>query len=299
VHVPAIAAALERGFSVLCDKPLAPDLNSARLLQELAVRPDTLVGLTYTYCGYGSVREARLRISRGDIGRVRKIHVRYTQGWLTEPVERQGNLQAAWRTDPAKAGPCGCMSDIGVHAQHLVEFVTGDRIAQLSADIASIVPGRILDDDGAVMFRMDNGARGVLIASQICAGDDNRLELDIYGETGGLHWAQEQPEQLELRWHDGRFERVRAAAGRTWGSRLPAGHPEGYIEAFANLYRAFAIRLAAHKRGVAPPADLTHVPGLQEGLRSLAFVDAVWQSSRASGTWQQVSSAPWNGSVAA
>lgn len=277
-HLPAARAALAAGLPVLCDKPLTATFAEARLLA-VAVRDAGLpFGVTYTYSGYPMVREARDRIAAGALGTVRKVVVEYPQGWLAGDAEGK---QAEWRLDPARAGEGGCIADIGTHAFQLAEFVTGLRVTRLLADLAAIVPGRQLDDDAAVLLRFGNGARGVLLASQIETGELNGLRIRVYGDRGGLVWRQEDQTNLMLHRPDGSSVILRAgtavgeAARRA--SRTPGGHPEGYLEAFANIYRDFARQL----RGEPGCA----VPGIEEGLRGMAFVSTAVAASRDARGW--------------
>ncbi len=284
-HAAITGAALDCGFAVLCEKPLAHDLAAAR---SLALRgADPLLAVAYTYLGYPMVHELRALVANGAIGALRRVAVHYLQGWLAEPVE--ADLPgAAWRTDPAQAGISGCFGDIGVHAQSLVEFTTGERIARVLADITTVVPGRRLDDDGATLFRLGSGVRGTLTASQVCAGEQNRLEIALFGETGALRWAQERPFEIELSDAVGRSTRIGAVPAlltspvATGLLRLPGGHPEGYIEALANIYRTMADRLRDRSGAHAMP-----LPDAALGARGLAFTQAVVASS-AAGTWRDV-----------
>lgn len=277
-HLPAARAVLAAGLPILCDKPVTATLAEARELA--AVLADTRLpfGITYTYSGYPMVREARERIAAGELGAVRKIVVEYPQGWLAGEAEGK---QAEWRLDPARAGEGGCIGDIGTHAFHLAEFVTGLRVTRLFADLAAVVPGRKLDDDVAVLLRFDNGARGVLLASQIETGELNGLRIRVYGDKGGLVWRQEDQTNLVLHRIDGGSEIIRAgaAAGETArsASRTPGGHPEGYLEAFANIYRDFARQLRG-ETGFA-------VPGIEDGLRGMAFVSVAVAGSREATGW--------------
>lgn len=285
LHLPAARAALEAGVPVLSDKPMTATLAEAKQLAAVVAGTGRSYALTYTYTGYPLVREARARVAAGEIGTVRKVVVEYAQGWLAEPVERSGSKQAEWRVDPARAGAGGCIGDIGVHAFNLAEFVAGDRVNAISPDLAAVVPGRRLDDDVSVLLRFANGARGVLIASQISIGELNGLRLRIYGDRGSLDWRQEEPNTLTLHRLDGRTEVVRAGdaslgpAARA-ATRVPGGHPEGYLEAFANIYRDFAAWLSEGKR---PDA----IQGVEEGVRSMAFVEAAVAGSRAGGGWSK------------
>jgi predicted dehydrogenase len=277
-HLPAARAALEAGYPVLCDKPMTATLAQGRELAGVVAACGLPFGLTYSYSGYPLVREARARIAAGEIGAVRKVVVEYPQGWLAAPSQGK---QAQWRTDPAQAGEGGCISDIGTHAFHLAEFVTGLRVTRLLADLGCVVPDRLLDDDVAVLLRFDNGARGVLLASQVEVGELNGLRIRVYGETGGLVWRQEDPNSLTVHHLDGRSEVVRAGTvigpAARQASRTPGGHPEGYLEAFANLYRDFARQLRGE------PGSLT--PGVEEGLRGMAFVNTAVAASRDQRGW--------------
>lgn len=281
-HLPAARAALAAGIPVISDKPATATLTEARMLAALVAEAGLPYALTYTYSGYPLAREARARIAAGALGAIRKVVVGYPQGWLAG--EAKGK-QAEWRVDPARAGEGGCIADIGVHAFHLAEFVTGLKVTKLLADLGAVVPGRLLDDDCSVLLRFDNGARGVLLASQIEVGELNGLRIRVYGETGGLIWRQEAPNSLTLHHGDGRAEIVRAAdtslspaaASRT---RTPGGHPEGYLEAFANLYRDFAALL----RGEG--AD--HLPGIADGVRGMAFIATAVAASRDGRGWTEL-----------
>lgn len=272
LHFEVSAAALRAGMHVISDKPATRDLAEARDLAAAVRASGRLYGLTHTYTGYPMVREAREIVRRGDLGAVRKVVVEYQQGWLSRPLERDGDKQAGWRADPALAGAGGCIGDIGVHAFNIAEFVTGLSVERLCADLASVVPGRVLDDDCNVLLRFAGGARGVLVASQICAGARNGLKLQVYGEKGGLTWRHERPDELTIDWLDRPTQTLHAASGYLGetaraGSRIPTGHPEGFIEAFANLYRDFAEAVAAGR------SDAGLVPGIAEGLRGMAFVE--------------------------
>jgi Predicted dehydrogenases and related proteins len=278
-HLPAARAALEAGIAVMSDKPATATLEEARELAEVVAGAAVPYVLTYTYSGYPLVREARARIAAGDIGRVTKVIVEYPQGWLATAADSK---QAAWRLDPKRAGPGGCIADIGVHAFHLVEFVTGLRVTQLLADLGSVVPGRMLDDDCQLLLRFDNGARGALLASQIMIGERNGLRLRIHGDRGGIDWRQESPNMLVVHHSDGRTELVQAGdaslgVDATAGLRTPGGHPEGYLEAFANLYRDFATLL----RGGEAPL----LPGMADGLRGMALIETAVHASRDESGW--------------
>ena len=281
LHAPMAIAALDAGFHVLSEKPMAMNLAEAQQIAAAVRRSGRHYALAFTYSGYPLVAEARARVARGDFGRIRLVQVEYAQGWLSAPIDAGGNKQAEWRTDPARAGLGGCLGDIGTHAFQLAEHVSGLRVESLSADLTIHVPGRRLDDDVAALLRFENGARGTLKASQIAAGEENGLKLRIHGETGGLEWAQMEPNTLTLRWLDRPAEILRTGGpglcpetmART---RTPAGHPEGYIEAFANLYSALARTL----RG-----EPSWFPGLEDGLRTMAFVEAMIANSSGDAKW--------------
>ena len=289
-HFPIAKAALEAGFHVMSDKPATFDLDQAKALAKLVAARDLVYGLTHNYTGYPMVKEARHLVRSGVFGKVRRVVVEYVQGWLAEREEATGNKQAEWRTDPARSGAAGCMGDIGTHGENLAEYVTGLRIASLCADLTTFVPGRALEDDGNVLLRFDGGARGVLFASQIAVGEENGLKLRVYGETGGLEWAQMEPNSLLVRWPDRPLE-VRRAGGpgvspaATDATRLPAGHPEGFLEAFAVLYRNFAATLAARRAGRKPTAEEQDFPTIGDGVRGMAFVETVVASAAAGAKW--------------
>ncbi len=295
LHAPAAIAALDAGFHVMSDKPMALDLSEAQTIAAAVARSDRLYGLTFTYSGYPLVEEARVLVARGDLGAIRLVQVEYSQGWLSEPLDRDGNKQAEWRTDPARAGLGGCLGDIGTHAFHLAEHVSGLAVEELSADLTTHVSGRRLDDDLTALLRLQGGARGVLKASQIAAGDENGLSLRVHGEKGGLEWSQMEPNTLTLRWLDRPVEVLRAGGPGLAPStiallRTPSGHPEGYIEAFANLSRGFAraVRAGATAPGERGAADW--FPGLADGLRTMAFVEAVIANAAGREKWTSIDS---------
>jgi predicted dehydrogenase len=280
-HFPIARAALAAGLDVMSEKPATATLSEALRLRSMLRDSTSRYGLTYTYCGYPMIREARHLVRCGKLGRVRKVVVEYSQGWLARPVEREGNPQAAWRADPALAGAGGCSGDIAVHAFHLAEFVTGLAVTEMCADLGTVVAGRTLDDDCNALLRFDNGARGVLHATQIATGNRNDLQIRVWGDAGGLQWRQESPDRLELLWPEQPAQVLHAGSpylsepARRY-SRLPPGHPEGFIEALANLYRDFA---SAIRGGT--PLDATNVPGIEDGVRGLRFVEQAIAASRA------------------
>jgi predicted dehydrogenase len=283
VHLPAASAAIGAGIAVMSDKPMTATLAEARALAALVADASVPYRLTYTYTGYPLVREARRLVAEGALGRVRKVVVHYSQGWLAEPIERAGSKQAEWRADPARSGEGGCIADIGVHAFNLAEFVSGLRVERICADLNTMVPGRALDDDCNMLLRFAGDVPGALISSQIAVGDLNGLALSIYGEKAALHWRQEAPNALTLNHLDGRSETIRAGVEQIGtdaraATRVPPGHPEGYLEAFANLYRDFATLLRGE-------GDAPLLPGAEDGLRGMALVSTAVESSRAGAGW--------------
>lgn len=291
LHAPVAEAALQHGFHVLMDKPATLTLAEALALRERVASSGLLFGLTHTYTGYPLVKEARERIAQGALGKIRKVLVEYTQGWLaTEPDA--DNKQAAWRLDPQRAGASCCMGDIGVHAANLVEYVTRLKILEVCADLTSFVSGRVLDDDGSMLLRLSDDARGVLTASQVCVGEENGLRIKVFGEQGGLEWAQQEPNTLWLKWPDRPTEMLRTggaylgAAAQT-NTRTPMGHPEGYIEAFANIYRGFAGAVVAHGTGVAAMTAMqaADVPDIDVAVRGMAFIEQAVAASASEQKW--------------
>ena len=281
VHFPVAKAALEAGFHVLSDKPATLNLQEAKDLAEIVYKSGLSYGLTHTYLGYPLVSAARQIIAEGGIGKVRKVFAEYIQGWLAEPID---NKQADWRTDPARSGASGCMGDIGTHAHNLVEYVTGKTMTHVAADLTIFVDGRRLDDDGSALFRMEDGVKGTLSASQVCVGKENSLSFRIYGEKGGLEWYQEEPNTLIRTYLDRPTEIIRSANAYLPDSvqaqyRTPAGHPEGYIEAFANVYLEFADALRT-EGGVKA--------GMDAALRGMAFVEALVDSSNNNSAWTEI-----------
>jgi predicted dehydrogenase len=290
LHFPAAKCALEHGFPVLSDKPATFNLAEAKELGEIVKRCGLPYGLTHNYTGYPLIKEAREIVRSGKLGKIRKVVVEYPQGWLATRLEESGQKQAAWRTDPTKSGAAGCIGDIGTHAENLAEYVTGLKIRELAADLTSFVEGRALDDDGNVLLRFDNGAKGVLHASQISVGEENNLSLRVYGELGGIEWHQKEPNTLLVKSSDRPVEVWRTGMGylgtqAAANTRTPAGHPEGYLEAFANIYRHFANHLRAVIDGTTPdPASLDY-PKIEDGIRGMAFIEAVVESSHHNARW--------------
>jgi predicted dehydrogenase len=290
LHAPVARAFLEQGIHVICDKPMTTRLADADELLALAQGRNLLFMVTHTYSGYPLVRHARELVRNGDLGDIRVVQVEYAQDWLAEPLERSGQKQAAWRTDPERAGPAGALGDIGTHAFHLAQFVTGLDVDQLAAELTTFVPGRALDDHVQVMLRFKNGARGALWASQVATGCANRLQLRVFGSCAALHFDQESPEQLLFTRLGEPTQIMRRGATPVGGdaamaTRLPSGHPEGYFEAFAQLYADFALAWAA--RSSDQEFDALHhpLPTALDGRQGMAFIDAVLRSHRAGSSW--------------
>ncbi len=292
-HFAPAMMALENGFNVVIEKPMTFTLDEAKQLQQKVKETGLTLCLTHTYSGYPMVKQAKAMVKENAIGKVRKIIVEYPQGWLSKLSEREGNAQAAWRTDPKKSGKSGCMGDIGTHAAHLAEYISGLKITKLCADLNIVVEGRNLDDDGNVLLKFDNGANGVLVASQICAGEENALRIRLYGEKGGIEWRQEEPNTLIVKWLEKPAEILRAGANytnslssfATQNCRTPGGHPEGFLEAFANIYRNFALTLSAKMNGETPTKEMLDFPSVDEGVRGMAFIDNVVASSKSEVKW--------------
>jgi predicted dehydrogenase len=290
LHFPVAKAFLERGFHVVCDKPMTFTLDEARELVRLVERTQAVFALTHTYAGYPLVRQARDLVRQGTIGEVRKLLVEYVQDWLMEPIEQSGNKQAVWRTDPSRSGIAGAVGDIGTHAEHLLEYITGLRIRTLCADLTTFVAGRLLDDDANILLRLENGAKGVLTCSQVAAGEENRLAIRVYGSKAGLEWQQQEPNQLILKqpgqpqqvWRTGQPYLSDAAKNAT---RLPPGHPEGFYEAFANIYRGAIADIRRVKAGQKP---IGGYPTVYDGLRGMAFIAKVVESSRMGAVWVEM-----------
>ena len=295
VHFPAAKAALEAGFHVLSDKPATFNLAEAKELATIVKKTGLLYGLTHNYTGYPLVKEARALVAAGKLGKIRKVVVEYPQGWLATRLEATGQKQAGWRTDPKRSGAAGCIGDIGTHAENLAEYITGLQISELAADITAFVKGRKLDDDGNVLLRFKGGAKGILHASQISVGEENNLNIRVYGEKGGLEWHQREPNTLLLKWLDQPMQVYRTANGYLSPAALAAGrtppaHPEGYLEAFANIYRNFAgaIRARLEKRKLAKNDPAGDYPKIEDGVRGMAFIEAVVASSKANAVWTKL-----------
>ncbi|MBP9745787.1 MAG: Gfo/Idh/MocA family oxidoreductase [Saprospiraceae bacterium] len=292
MHYEPAKLALESGFDVICDKPLSFTMSEALDLQKTVTETGRIFALTHNYTGYPMVKQARCMIRDGKLGTIRKLVVEYPQGWLTNKIEgsdHSSGKQATWRTDPLRSGIAGSMGDIGTHAENLAEYITGLQIEEMCADISVMVPGRLLDDDGNVLLHMNNGARGILFASQISAGEENNLKIRVYGEYGGLEWSQHEPNTLILKWHDRPTEIYRTGVGDLYPEanahrRIPAGHPEGYLEAFANIYRNFALAVIAKKEGRSQD-PLYDFPTVADGVRGMQFIESVISSGKSDTKW--------------
>ena len=290
VHYGPAKMALENGFHVVCDKPLCFNMKEAKTLQKLVKKTGLIFALTHNYTGYPMVKQAKEMIKKRKLGKIRKIVVEYPQGWLSTHLEATEQKQAAWRTDPKRSGAAGSMGDIGAHAENLAEYITGLQITELCADLSIFVKGRLLDDDGNVLLRFDNGAKGVLHASQISAGEENDLNIRIYGEKGGVQWRQMEPNTLVVKWLDKPMEVLRTGVGDLYAAaqeatRIPAGHPEGYLEAFANIYKNVAHCIQARVAGKKPKAVYTDYPTVDDGVRGMQFVKKVVESSKKGAKW--------------
>ena len=292
-HFAPAMMALDHGFHVVIEKPITFSMDEAKQLKQKLDETGLTLCLTHTYSGYPMVKHAKAMVKEGKLGKIRKVWVEYAQGWLSKLSEREGNAQAAWRTDPKKSGKSSVMGDIGTHAAHLAEYITGAKISDVCAELNTMVEGRLLDDDGSVMLKFDNGAKGVLMASQVAAGEENNLKIRVYGEKGGIEWMQHEPNTLQVKWLDQPAQVLRA--GGNYGAHLsstaihscrtPGGHPEGYLEAFANIYRNFALTLGCKIDGTTPTAEMLDFPGIEDGLRGMAFIDNVVASSQSDQKW--------------
>jgi predicted dehydrogenase len=293
VHYAPAKMALESGFHVVIEKPIAFSLDEAKSLQKLVEKSGLILALTHTYTGYPMVKEARNFIKSGKLGKVRKVFVEYPQGWLSKALEKTGNMQASWRTDPKQSGMGGAIGDIGTHAANLSEYITGSNISEVSTMLNAVVPGRMLDDDSSMLVKFDNGATGVLLATQVAAGEENNLNIRVFGEKGGLEWRQEEPNTLVVKWLDKPKEIMRA--GWPYLSddakgfiRVPAGHPEGYLEAFANIYRAFTRAMRDYKPGKRINPEKYDFPGVEHGVHGMKFVETVVKSAQSNKKWVKI-----------
>jgi predicted dehydrogenase len=290
-HAAVASAALEHGYHVICDKPLAGNLEDALAIAAAVKRSGLLFGLTHTYTGYPLVIEARRRVAAGGLGPIRRVAVNYLQDWLSRAEDTGASKQAQWRSDPTRSGESGAFGDIGTHAFNLVEFITGERITEVAAELRKVVPGRVIDDDGAAMFHLQNGGTGLLSASQVCTGAVNGLEVEVYGEKASLHWQQEQPNTLTWKERNAPDQVLKAGANMGYLSpearavcRTPGGHPEGYIEAFANLYADFA----AGVRDFPKRRKLDGIAGVEDGLSAMRFIRASVVSSANGSAWTKL-----------
>ena len=293
LHYGPAKMALENGFHVVCDKPVCFNLKEAKSLQKIVKKTGLIFALTHNYTGYPMVKQARMMVAKGKIGTIRKIVVAYPQGWLSTKLEDSDQKQAAWRTDPKRSGIAGAMGDIGTHAENLAEYISGLQIKKICADLSALVPGRQLDDDGNVLLEFDNGAKGILYASQISAGEENNLHIKIYGTKAGLEWYQMEPNSLIVKWLDKPMEVLRTGVGKLYPeaqehTRIPAGHPEGYLEAFGNIYRNFAKCVRARLNGKKPKAIYTDFPGIDDGVRGMLFIEKVVASGKSERKWTKM-----------
>ncbi len=280
VHFDPAMMALNNGFNVVIDKPITFTLGEALQLKEKLDETGLTLALTHTYSGYPAVKHAKKMVADGELGEIRKIYVEYPQGWLSSKLEDTGNPQASWRTDPKRSGKAGAMGDIGTHAHHLAEYISGLKVTELCAELNIFVTNRQLDDDGAALLRFENNASGVLIATQIAAGEENALKIRIYGDKGGLEWAHHDPNTLILKWLDKPTQLLRVGSTissdiAAHNTRTPGGHPEGYLEAFANIYRNFSLTVRAKMNGEEPTAEMLDFPGIEDGIRGMQFIDTV------------------------
>lgn len=280
-HFEPAMMALERGFHVVVDKPMTFSLEEAKLLQKKVEETGLILALTHVYTGYPAVKDMKARIAAGELGKIRRVYVEYCQGWLSERIELLGGNNAGWRTDPKQSGKAGCVGDIGTHAWHLSEYVLGQKVTELCGDLTAFVPNRPIDDDGTAFLKYDNGAKGVLVSSQICAGEENNFRIRVYGEKGGLEWKQEEPNSLYAMWINKPKEIYRVGNGGYMGdiakynSRTPGGHPEGFIESFANIYRNFAATVRAFKKGEKPAEEALDFPTVYDGVRGMQFIETM------------------------
>jgi len=293
VHFGPSKMALESGFHVIVEKPISFNLDEAKSLQKLVAKTGLILGLTHTYTGYPLVKEARNMVASGKFGKIRKVYVEYPQGWLSTLLEGTGNLQASWRTDPKQSGMGGAIGDIGTHAANLAEYITGRKITEICAMLNTVVKGRLLDDDSSMLLKFDNGATGVLLATQVAAGEENNLNIRVYGEKGGLEWRQEDPNTMILKWLDRPKEIIRA--GQAYLSddakkftRTPAGHPEGYLEAFANIYRGFTKAVRDYKPGKKINTAKYDFPNVDDGVHGMSFVQTAVKSASSTRKWTKL-----------
>jgi len=291
MHFPPAKLALENGFHVVCDKPMTLTLDEAIELETIVNKSNRLFALTHNYTGHPMVKQARAMVLNGDLGNIRKIQVQYLQGWLSTPIEKTGQKQASWRMDPKRSGIGGALGDIGTHAENLVEYITGLQIKELAADLGKFGDGRVLDDDANLLLRMENGAKGTMSISQIAVGEENNLAIKVYGDKGSLEWCQENPNQLISRWLN-KQKKVYTPNGNNLyseailASRIPAGHPEGYLEAFANIYKNFALHFMAVSEG--ENNENPDYPTVKDGIRGMKFIYASVESDKNNTAWTKL-----------
>jgi len=284
-HFEPAMMALERGIHVVLDKPMTFSLEEALKLQQKVEETGLVLALTHVYTGYPAVKEMKARIAAGELGKIRRVYVEYPQGWLSDRIELQEGNNAGWRTDPQLSGKAGCMGDIGTHAWHLCEYVTGLKVEELCAELNSFVPGRMIDDDGTAFMRRGAGSKGPSsLATQIAIGEANKVNIRVYGDRGGLQWIQENPNELRVTWGDKPEEIIRIGnnsylgSQALWNTRTPAGHPEGFIEAFANIYRNFTLTVKALQQGETPTENMLDFPNVYDGVRGMQFIETVVRS---------------------
>jgi predicted dehydrogenase len=290
VHFDPAMMALDKGFNVVIEKPITFSLEQAKQLKQKVEETGLSLLLCHTYTGYPMVKQAKQLIKSGMFGKIRKVFVEYPQGWLSTFLEKTGQTQASWRTDPKKSGAAGSMGDIGTHAFNLAEYLTSLQVTEMCAQLNIVVEGRMLDDDGAAFLKFDNGATGVLIATQVAAGEENNIKIRVYGEKGGLEWKQEDANTLLVKWLDKPTEIYRTGSSylssyASHNCRVPAGHPEGYLEAFANLYRNFILTLKAKLNGEVVKEEYLDFPSVNEGIRGMAFIENVVKSGQSTEKW--------------
>ena len=295
VHFAPAKMALEAGFDVVMDKPMTFDLKEAKELKTIVERTGKYLCLTHTYSGYPMIKEAKQQVKKDALGAIRKVFVTYPQGWLHTFLEGSDQKQASWRTDPSRSGIAGAMGDIGTHAFNLAEYISGLKVTSLCAQVNIVVEGRKLDDDGAVFLHFDNGATGLLVASQVLTGEENNLTIKVYGEKGGLEWSHADANTLLLKWPDAPAQVLRAGTGylseaAKHNTRTPSGHPEGFLEAFANHYRNFALCVGAREKGERPKEEWLDFPTVVDGVRGMAFIENVIASGKSEMKWQKFDS---------
>jgi predicted dehydrogenase len=293
VHFEPTKLALENGYHVVLDKPMTFSLAEAMELQKVVESSNALFSLTHTYTGYPMIKQARQMIKNGELGKIRKVYVEYPQGWLSSFLEGSDQKQAAWRTDPKQSGIAGAIGDIGTHAFNMAEYVTGLQVTHINAHINIFVHGRQLDDDGDVLLKFNNGATGILFATQVAAGCENNVKIRVYGEKGGLEWQQEDNNSLTVKWLDQPAQIYRTGGPgnnsfATHNMRTPSGHPEGYIEAFANIYRNFALHIQAKNNGQTPAPEVLDYPGISDGVRGMMFIEKTIESGKSDVKWLAV-----------